>query len=94
MADRLSARGVQITEEMVNKNINALTDLLNLYLEQRKNIKPLEKLLDGTDIMEILKIKQGPELGKIITALKEAQMSGDITLRAEAIEFVKNFNKQ
>lgn len=94
MADRLSARGVQITEEMVNKNINALTDLLNLYLEQRNNIKPLEKLLDGTDIMEILKIKQGPELGKIITALKEAQMSGDITLRAEAIEFVKNFNKQ
>ncbi len=94
MADRLSARGVQITDEMVNNNINALTDLLNLYLEQRKNIKPLEKLLDGTDIMEILHIKQGPELGKIINALKEAQISGDITTKTEAIDFVNGFNKQ
>ena len=94
MADRLSARGVQITDEMVNNNINALTDLLNLYLEQRNNIKPLEKLLDGTDIMELLQIKPGPELGKVISALREAQISGDVTLRTEAIEFVKNLNRQ
>ena len=88
MADRLSARGEKITEDIVNKNINALTKLLSDYLEMRKNIKPLEKLLDGRDIMELLNIKQGPQLGEIVNALKEAQISGNVTTKEEAINFV------
>ncbi len=88
MADRLSARGEKVTKEMVENNINNLTKLLNNYLEQRNRIKPLEKLLDGNDIMEILKIKQSPKLGEIINALKEAQISGDVTTKQEAVEFI------
>lgn len=94
MADRLSARGEKITDEIVSKNINGLTKLLNDYLELRKDIKPLEKLLDGRDIMEILKIKQGPQLGEIISALKEAQISGNVTTKQEAIDFVKKYKNQ
>ena len=94
MADRLSARGEKITEDIVNKNINALTKLLNDYLEMRKNIKPLEKLLDGRDIMELLNIKQGPQLGEIVNALKEAQISGNVTTKQEAIDFVKKYKNQ
>ena len=94
MADRLSARGEKITDEIVSKNINGLTKLLNGYLELRKDIKPLEKLLDGRDIMEILKIKQGPQLGEIISALKEAQISGNVTTKQEAIDFVKKYKNQ
>ena len=90
MADRLSARGEKVTEEMVNNNITALTKLLNDYLFEYKDMKPLEKLLDGREIMEILQIKQSPKLGKIINALKEAQVSGEVNTKAEAIEFVKN----
>ena len=92
MADRLSARGEKITEEIVRKNINGLTNLLNDYLKMRKDIKPLEKLLDGRDIMELLKIKQGPKLGEIINLLKEAQISGNVTTKEEAIDFVKKFS--
>lgn len=89
MADRLSARGEQITDEIVEKNINSLTKLLNDYLSIQKDIKPLPKLLDGLDIMEILQIKQGPELGKIINELKEAQISGMVNNKQEAMDFVK-----
>ncbi len=89
MADRLSARGVQVTEEMVNKNINGLNDLLNVYLSQRDKIKPLEKLLDGVDIMEILNIPQGKELGRIIKELNEAQLSGEVNTKSQAVEFIK-----
>mgnify|MGYP002627000695 CR=1 FL=1 len=94
MADRLSARGEVITEEMVNNNINNLTSLLNNYLEQKNDMKPLEKLLDGRDIMEILHINQCPELGKIIKALKEAQLSGDVNTKQEAVDFVKNIKAE
>ncbi len=93
MADRLSARGVMVSDEMVNNNINNLTNLLNNYLELRKTIKPIEKLLDGNDIMELLQIKQGPELGKIINELKEAQISGEVNTKQEAVNFVISFYK-
>lgn len=92
MADRLSALGEKITEKIVSDNINALTNLLNNYLELRKDIKPLEKLLDGHEIMEILQINQGPQLGEIVKALNEAQISGIVNTKHEAVEFVKKLN--
>ncbi len=89
MADRLSARGVKVTDEMVENNINALTALLNNYFKIREELKPLPKLLDGNDIMEILQIKQSPLLGKIINSLKEAQISGDVNNKEDAVNFIK-----
>jgi len=94
MADRLSARGEKITQEMVYNNINALTGLLENYLKIQDTIKPLPKLLDGCDIMEILNIKPSKELGLIVDALKEAQMSGAVNNKAEAQAFVKRFKDE
>ena len=88
-ADRLSARGPEITGEIVNNNINALNNLMDFCIETRKNIKPLPKLLDGNEIMQILNIKPSPKLGEILDTLKEAQISGDITTKEEAVNFIK-----
>ena len=93
MADRLSARGVKVTDDIVNKNISNLTKLLNDYLEKYKNLKPLPKLLNGKEIMNILNIKQSPKLGAVINELKEAQISGNVNTKEEAIEFVTNLMK-
>lgn len=89
IADRLSARGPEITEEIVSKNICGLKNLLNKYFEIQRTIKPLEKLLDGNEIMNILNIKASNELGQIINELKEAQISGDVNNKEEAILFIK-----
>ena len=89
-ADRLSAQGEAITEEMVQENLSGLDKLLDFYLEKRDTLKPLPKLLDGFEIMKIKGISQTPELGKIINSLKEAQLNGDIVTRDDAIEFIKN----
>ncbi len=92
MADRLSARGEKVTDEMVNNNISNLNKLLNEYIKNYKDMKPLEKLIDGKEIMELLKIKQSPKLGNIIKALKEAQIASEVTTKEEAIKFIlKNF---
>ena len=88
-ADRLSARGEAITEEIVKANLDGLDALLKFYLEKRETLKPLPKLLDGKEIMEIKGIKQSPDLGKIISALKEAQLNGEVNSKDEAIDFVK-----
>ena len=89
MADRLSARGEKVTDEMVEKNILGLTNLLNEYILKRNEIKPPEKLLDGVDIMELLHINQGPDIGKILNALYEAQLNGLIRCKEDAVIFIK-----
>ena len=93
MSDRLSARGVAITDEIVKNNLDNLQALLNFYIEVKDTIKPLPKLLSGNEIMEMLNIKPSRELGEIINALKEAQLSGEILTKKEAVKFVKNFSK-
>ena len=88
-ADRLSARGPEITEEIVERNINSLNMLLKFYLEAKETLKPLPKLLSGTEVMEILNIKPSPKLGEIMNALHEAQISGDVLTKEHAIKFIK-----
>jgi tRNA nucleotidyltransferase/poly(A) polymerase len=92
-ADRLSARGPQITEEDVNQNITALNRLLNFYLEIKETLIPLPKLIDGNDIMEILGIEPSKRLGEILSALNEAQVSGEVVSKEDAVNFVKNYPK-
>jgi tRNA nucleotidyltransferase/poly(A) polymerase len=88
-ADRLSARGKEITDEIVRKNLEGLDKLLDFYLSKRQTIKPLPKLLDGNEIMEILNIPPSPILGEILKQLNEAQLNGDIIQKVDAIEYIK-----
>lgn len=90
-ADRLSAQGPEITKEIVEENISALNKLLEFYLQAQETIKPLPKLLDGNEVMKILNIKPSPILGQILNSLHEAQISGDVTTKEEAVSFVKNY---
>ena len=91
-ADRLSARGSAITDDIVKDNIDRLNKLLEFYIMIKPKLKPIPKLLTGQEIMEITNIPQSPILGKIISALKEEQSEGNILTKAEAVEFVKNFS--
>lgn len=88
-ADRLSAKGPAITLEIIENNINSLNDMLDFYINIKDKLKPIPKLIDGIEIMKLLNIKQSPILGKIIAKLKEAQISGDVNTKDEAIEFIK-----
>ena len=90
-ADRLSARGPEITDEIVERNISSLNMLLKFYLEAQESLKPLPKLLSGNEVMEILGIKPSPKLGEIMEALHEAQISGDVLTKEHAVDFVKAF---
>ena len=91
-ADRMSALGPDITKEVTEKNINGLEKLLKGYLEERNKLAPLPKLLDGHEIMKILNIDASSMLGEIIKELKEAQISGDVNTKDEAIDFIKKYS--
>lgn len=90
-ADRLSARGKDITEDILKTNIDGLNKLLNFYIEKKDTMQPLPKLLDGNEIMEILNIKPSKKLGEILSALHEEQLNGNINTKKEAENFLKRY---
>lgn len=92
-ADRLSARGEAISDEIVDDNIAKLNSLLNFYFESLEQLQPLPKLIDGNEICAVLNINKGPKLGEIIKSLQEEQLSGNIMTKEDAINFLlKNRN--
>lgn len=91
-ADRLSARGPEITDLIVENNIKNLNKLLKFYLDKKDSLKPLPKLLSGNDVMNLLNIKPSKKLGEIMDNLHEAQISGDVTTIDEAINFIKSIS--
>ncbi len=90
-ADRLSARGPQVSEQMVRENLENLEELLDFYYKIKPTLVSAPKLLDGREIMEILNIKPSAVLGDIIDALKEAQLEGKVKTKQEAIEYVISY---
>lgn len=90
-ADRLCARGPMVTEEMVKANLQKLEKLYDFYLKIKPKLMTLPKLLDGHEIMNILNIKPSPVLGKIISALEEAQLEGKVVTKDEAVKYVKSY---
>ena len=92
MADRLSARGPHITEEVVENNLKALNNYLVLYEEYLNTASELPKLLDGNEIVEILNIKKDKRLGDVIRKMQEAQACGEISNKEDAITFLKTLN--
>ena len=68
--------------------------LLKFYLDSLETIKPLPKLLDGNEIMEMLNITPSPKLGRILNELHEAQLNGDITTKEQAVWFVRELNER
>ncbi len=90
-ADRFAAQGIEITKDIVEENITALNKLLYFYLDALETLEPLPKLLDGTEIMRILGIKPSKKLGKIISALEDAQIVGEVVTKDDAVLFIKKY---
>ncbi len=56
--------------------------------EKRVFVKPL---INGDEIMALLKIPSGPGIGEILRGLREEQLSARITSKDEAIEWLKKY---
>ena len=86
-ADRLSARGPAITDEMIKNNIEKLDYLIDFYFKSQEKLQPLPKLIDGNEITDITGIK-GKELGILIKEIKELQMDGKLNTKEEVIRYL------
>jgi hypothetical protein len=62
--------------------------VLTQHFEQEKVTTP-PKLVDGYDIINSFCLNPGPKIGKLLEAVREAQASGEIASREEALSFIR-----
>ncbi len=83
LADRHSTLGPEITHDILQKSTTDHLWLLAQFYEESAVLK-LPPLLDGREVMALLKWKPGPKIGKAIEALKEVHQLGEVTTADEA----------
>lgn len=69
--------------------VQLVAALYHVYLEQyTETVAPIP-LLNGHDLMQALQLQPGPEVGRLLRLLEEAQAAGELTTRAAALQFVR-----
>ena len=65
--------------------------LITVYLSDRETLIP-PPLLTGKNLMTTLGVAPGPALGRLLGAVRRAQLAGEISDRDEALSFARQLN--
>ncbi|MBX3086047.1 MAG: HD domain-containing protein [Anaerolineae bacterium] len=89
LADYLGMVGSSLSLQDWITHIQCVTPLLDGYFNRHDEIVAPAPLLTGREIMRELDLPAGPAIGRIVRALQEAQASGEIATRDQAIELAR-----
>lgn len=85
LANFISARAAQISQDEWAKRVGLARILLEAFFEDRERLVEPPKLIDGEDIIRTLNLYSGPIIGELLEVIHEAQVTGDVTSRKEAL---------
>ena len=93
LADHLAARGPHLNLSHWQEHTQVVEYVLSQRFEQESIVYP-PKLVDGHDLINIFAISPGPQIGEILEAVREAQASGEVTTKQEALAFIEGVRKK
>jgi poly(A) polymerase len=70
------------------------SSLLDHYFNQKETAVSPPPLLSGHDIIETLQMKPGPKIGRLLRLLEEAQATGQVSSREEALAFIQEVKSE
>ncbi|MBI4333004.1 MAG: HD domain-containing protein [Chloroflexi bacterium] len=88
LADHLASRGPELDKHGWEENARTVAYILKEREKTASTVSP-PKLVDGHDLMRLFGMKPGRELGGVLEEIREAQAAGEITIREEALAFVR-----
>ncbi|NWG34355.1 MAG: HD domain-containing protein [Chloroflexi bacterium] len=91
LADLRGARGPTLTQETWTAALDIARLLLENYWEKPQETVAPPRLLDGNDLMKELNLTPGRKIGQLLEAIREAQATGKIAAREEAISFARQW---
>lgn len=78
--------GLKEGRELLENQLRELLERFCVFIEGSKKLPPL---LDGHQLCDELHIPPGPAVGELLKALREAQLLGEVTDRAQGVAFIK-----
>ncbi len=91
LADVRATYDHTLTQEQWVASLDVARTLLEAYYEKAEEIIKPPQILNGDDLIRELKMKPGPEIGKLLEAIRETQAAGQLTSRAEALAFARGW---
>lgn len=91
LADTLATYGVELPEDRWMDLLNTVRSLLEGLWENPEKVVSPPQLVNGTELMEKLQLKPGPQIGKILHLIQEGQASGEIQTHDQALDFARDY---
>jgi poly(A) polymerase len=88
LCDYLSARGPRLTDAEFQRFLGLLSDILSRGLKPEPERYTEDLLVDGYQVQERYGLQPGPEIGRLLGALRDAESSGVVRTKAEAYELL------
>jgi poly(A) polymerase len=87
LADHLATRGPNLDLTAWKEHTRLVDYVVRQHFEQKNVVQP-PKIVDGYDIIRSFGVRPGPEVGEVLEAVREAQASGEVNTREEALELI------
>ena len=88
LADHLAARGPHLDIEQWQRHAQLVEYILCQRFQEEGVVTP-PKLVDGHDLINIFGLSPGPRIGELLEAVREAQASGELATREEALAYIR-----
>lgn len=89
LADHLATYNGIGDEDAWSSLLSVTSALYDTYYHDHEQTVAPPRLLDGRSIMELLDAPPGHEIGRLLQLLEEAQASGEVSTRDEAVDFIR-----
>jgi HD domain len=94
LADLRGTRGHTLTQESWTAALDVARILLENYWEKPQETISPPRLINGLDVMNEYQLEAGPPIGQLLEAIREAQATGKVSTREEALAFGREWLKE
>lgn len=89
LADHLATYGGPGPADIWRQLVATVARLFAHYFDHHADTVAPPALLDGHDLIQHLRLRPGPEIGRLLRLIEEAQAAGEIHSREEALAFAQ-----
>jgi tRNA nucleotidyltransferase/poly(A) polymerase len=89
LADQLATRGDTLTRGHWRDYLGLACRILDNYFRRPLEVVAPPQLVSGKDVMSLLGLAPGPQVGELLEVVREAQAEGMVRTREEALEYLQ-----
>ena len=80
----------KLEKDLIGSLLKRIKEMQSLITKKQFEKTLPQEFLTGAEIMQIKKIKAGPQIGQLKNELRELQLSGNIKTKQQAIQYLKS----